>query len=113
MSEPTKVQEQEDVGHSNEVTVEEVTSVGPIYKNPCIVHIELRHPINRGAERVNFHLIHIDDPCYVTVADDGTLVIIFDDDGEMMTKVIPPGQWLEKTIRRLPKVEVKETTEAA
>lgn len=100
MSEPTKVQEKEDVGHSNEVTVESV------FKYPCIVHIELRDPIHLGAERVNYHLIHIDDPCYVTVEDDGTLVIIYDDDGKMLTKSIPAGQWLEQTVRRLPQVEV-------
>jgi len=106
MSEPTKVQEQEDVGHSNEVTVDYGRIVGPEYKHPCIVHIELRDPIHRGAERVNHHITHIDDPCYVTVEDDGMLVIIFDDDGQMMIKSIPSGQWLEMTVRRLPPVEV-------
>ena len=108
MSEPTKVQEQEDVGHSNEVTVDETKPVVPEFGYPCSVHIELRDPIHRGAERVNYHMIYIDDPSYVTVEDDGMLVILYnDEDGQTMTKSIPSGQWLEKTVRRLRPVGVK------
>ena len=106
MNEPTKVQDKENVGHSNEATVEEVKLVGPAYEHPCIVNIELRDPIHMGAERVNHHIIPIDDPCFVTVESNGMLVIIFNDDGDMMIKSIPSGQWLEKTVRRLPPVEI-------
>jgi len=110
MNEPMKVQDLEDVGHSNEVTVDETKPVGPEYKYPCSVHIELRDPIHRGSERVNYHMLYLDDPSHVTVETNGTLIVIFDDnDGNMMIKSIPSGQWLESNVRRLPPVEI--TTE--
>ena len=107
MNEPMKVQDLEDVGHSNEVTVDEVKPDEPVYEHPCSVHIELRDPIHRGSERVNYHMIYLDDPSHVTVETNGTLIVIFDDnDGNMMTKRIPAGQWLESNVRRLRAIEV-------
>ena len=107
MSEPTKVQEDEVVGYGNEVTVEEETPmIGPAYKHLYQVQIELRYPINRGKERVNYHLIEVDDLSHLVFEVNGGLTLYYQDDGDSMVKTIPSGQWIETTTRSYPPFEM-------